>query len=93
MIQNALIRKPSSMLRSELFWMLGALGFLFYWTRKNKSAKSAKGWEREFTGAYPAKSGAFNAVVSGHPEDLNEMPATGFEGVDFPIYDGSDLRH
>ncbi len=74
---------------------VGAL--LTLWLRRRERTERAhppkNGWSRAYTEAYPPGSGAQISTIDGHPEDLNGMPATGYEGTDVPIYDGSDLRH
>jgi len=42
-----------------------------YWS---DTAESKKGFEKNFTGAFPRNSGAKSAVTGGDPEDMNGMP-------------------
>jgi hypothetical protein len=68
-----------------------ASGFFFGRLLKRRSSSKAKGWDKQFTGAYPRAEGATSAVTGGPPEDMNEMPATPDPIKEGPIYDGSQL--
>jgi hypothetical protein len=64
---------------------IAAVGYLY-----RKNLKGA--FDKTFTGAFPKNEGAKSAVTGGHPEDMNEMPATENPGIEGPIYDGSQLK-
>lgn len=58
------------------------------------SASQTPKMDTEFTGAYPRGSGAVNAVIGGHPEDMNGMPGSAdFNQSTPPVQDGSDLSY
>ena len=60
--------------------------------RGNRAQQNNPKIDQQFTGAYPRGSGAFNAVIGGHPEDMNGMPARiDWNEGNSPIYDGSSL--
>lgn len=62
----------------------GIAGTLFYLNQKKV------GFDKQFAGSFPRGSGAKSSVTGGHPEDINEMPASGDPTQ--PIFDGSDLK-
>lgn len=59
-------------------WSVAAVA-VWLWRRAKTNAKPIapampRGFDTQFTGAYPRYSGAISAVTGGPPEDMNEMP-------------------
>lgn len=56
-----------------------------------RDTEKKKGFEKNFTGAFPRNSGAKSAVTGGDPEDMNGMPAAIEADAEVPVYDGSQV--